>query len=240
MTATKRPSIKYVFTPQAESIIQSAKDSALSCLQDFILPENLLLALLTEDCAAKEAIVRKINTANVDMLYSKLSGFLDARSNKHAPKTKTGQSFSKELEAILKAAEEERKASSVTGISTIHLLLGMLKFPHFPACLLLTFYGVTFNPIKTETVKNLLLDPPPPTQPATPTIMVQKDEFDRKEWEAVLETAFEIAKSTGVSIPAAFIQASFTTKSVVSSELVRIIQDRTIDRVVNQVVSLIQ
>jgi len=139
MTATKTIS----YSQEAQSIFDQAKAIAERHNHATIDTECLLLALVS-DIRVSPVINSFVPLASI---RARIESSLSSRSK--AP-SGTVPAFASGVNTIRASIENEAVTASSSIVSPDHVLLGVLRHPHFAAGVILTFYGLDYQSAKAK------------------------------------------------------------------------------------------
>lgn len=253
----------------SQTILYSAQATASNLSLPAVDSECLLVSLCSFPGNCQTVISSNINIKD---LVQRLTESLQRQS-----RTKTHQSgplpIASGVKTIMQSAEGEAQADGANEITPEHILLGVLRNPHFAAGIYLTFFGINYQIVKdafaalpkaksspkispkvnaTSKAKVDTASQPKAdaascgtgcgcstTKTASPlsdkmkkvinivnggadlAIAVVQQAADkvkyRADWIAVLDEAISLSEKSGISVPAAFTQLSFSNTNAAKS-----------------------
>ncbi len=140
------------YTEQAERVLQYAKQAAEHLSHGYIGSEHLLVALLREECIAKEVLQGNgIRAEKLDELIAQL--ITPQKGNRRKKLQNTPR-----LDRILEQAETEAGRYGSEKIGTEHLLLAILQEPDCIAVRLLNTLGIQGQKVYFSTLEAMGID----------------------------------------------------------------------------------
>lgn len=141
-----------LYTEQAERVLQYAEQAAEHLSHGYIGSEHLLVALLREDCVAKEVMQGNgVKAEKLDELIAQLITPQGKSRKKKAQKTPR-------LLRILEQAEQEAERYNSIKVGTEHLLLALLQEADCIAVRLLNTLGIPGQKIYFDTLEAMGID----------------------------------------------------------------------------------
>ena len=141
-----------LYTEQAERVLQDAKQAAEQLSHGYIGSEHLLVALLREECIAKEVLLGNgVQAEKLDELIAQL-----ITPHKSDRRKKIGNT--PRLTRILEQAEAEAGRYSSEKIGTEHLLLAILQEADCIAVRLLNTLGIPVQKLYFATLEAMGID----------------------------------------------------------------------------------
>lgn len=142
-----------LYTEQAERVLQYAKQAAEHLAHGYIGSEHLLVALLREDCVAKEVLQGNgVKAEKLDELIAQLITPQGKNRRKNIQNTPR-------LLRILEQAEQEAERYNSGKIGTEHLLLALLQEADCIAVRLLNTLGIPGQKIYFDALEAMGIDP---------------------------------------------------------------------------------
>ncbi|MFD0765364.1 Clp protease N-terminal domain-containing protein [Mucilaginibacter lutimaris] len=136
------------FTPTVKDIIQYSREEALRIGNDYIGVEHLLLGILRDDNVKNSALqVLRFSNINLKELKNKISKKLIELN--YNEKTTLSVPLTKQAEKVLKLTYLEAKINSSSSITSVHLLLSILRDEDNFAAETLINYELTYSTLQT-------------------------------------------------------------------------------------------
>lgn len=141
-----------LYTEQAKQVMQYAKQAAEYLSHGYIGSEHLLVALLEQECIAKEVL--QDNGVKAEKLHELIEQLITPQGGGH----KKAIQGTPRLARVLEQAEQEAEHYQSEKIGTEHLLLALLQEPNCIAVRLLNTLGISGQKIYFDTLMAMGID----------------------------------------------------------------------------------
>ena len=166
-----------LYTEQAEQVLQYARQAAEHLSHGYIGSEHLLVALLRQECIAREILQGNgLRTEKLDELIEQL--ITPQRGDRRKKLQNTPR-----LTRILEQAEEEADRYGSEKIGTEHLLLALLQEPDCIAVRLINTLGIPGQKLYFATLEAMGVDP----SRAKTEYAMSRSRMQKYEGEGLLE-----------------------------------------------------
>ncbi len=141
-----------LYTEQAKQVMQYAKQAAEYLSHGYIGSEHLLVALLEQECIAKEVL--QDNGVRAEKLHELIEQLITPQGGSR----KKPVQGTPRLSRVLEQAEQEAEHYQSEKIGTEHLLLALLQEPNCIAVRLLNTLGISGQKIYFDTLMAMGID----------------------------------------------------------------------------------
>ncbi|MGE9616689.1 MAG: ATP-dependent Clp protease ATP-binding subunit [Solitalea-like symbiont of Acarus siro] len=141
------------FSPIVKDVISYSREEALRLLHDYIGTEHLLLGLIRENQGAAYRLLKALGY-DLNILKEKVENSIKKSANVNTATLLRVIPLTKQAEKVLKITYLEAKLFKHDTISTMHLLLAILRESNSSLTKILNDLNINYDIVKNELIKN--------------------------------------------------------------------------------------
>lgn len=141
------------FSPIVKDVISYSREEALRLLHDYIGTEHLLLGLIRENQGAAYRLLKALGY-DLNILKEKVENSIKKSANVNTATLLRVIPLTKQAEKVLKITYLEAKLFKHDTISTMHLLLAILRENNSSLTKILNDLNINYDIVKNELIKN--------------------------------------------------------------------------------------